>query len=224
VRGQPAAAGRRLDDAYTSEEDLHGELPVYWWGRAAADGSGVRHADGFLSPYLAGGLGEGTAFECPSQAWGSYVPEGATEEATTTYGYNGYYLSPSRTPGWSESIGHRPWLRLDRVLRPSEVMVFADTMLPGSSSGVGRPLSTCLLDPPKIYAGGTAAWARNSTPTTSFRHAAGRRRPGTSSAVRADGSVGTSPGQPENMVRNWPTIGSVSADPGPAYVPDWQQW
>lgn len=215
---------RAVPLAYTSEEDLHGGTAVYWWGRAATDDLAVDHAPGFISPYLAGGLGDGTVFECPAQAWGTYTPEGATEEPTTTYGYNGYYLSPSRTPGWSQSIGHRPWRRVYEVLRPSEVMVFADAMLPGASSGQGRPLSTCLLDPPKLFGGGTGGWVRNSTPTTSFRHGAARRRPGASSAVRADGSVGTSAGLPENMVRNWPTIGAVSADPGPAYVPDWREW
>lgn len=210
--------------AYTSEEDLRGALPIYWWGNSGTADTPVDHSVGFLSPYLSMGLGERSVYECPVQPWGSYAPEGPSGEPTTTYGYNGYYLSPSRTPGWSDSIGQRPWRRLYDIARPGEVMVFADTLLAGSSGGAGMGLSTCLLDPPKLYGGGTGGWVRNSAPTTSFRHAAPRRKPGVNASARADGSVGSAKGRPEDMVRNWPTVGSVGSEPGPAYVPDWQQW
>lgn len=215
---------RVMPTAYTSEEDTHGGLAVYWWGDSGTADTPVNHDAGFLAPYLSMGLGERSVYECPSQAWGTYAPQGPSREPTTTYGYNGYYLSPSRTPGWSQTIQGRPWRRIGDILRPSEVMVFADSVLSGASNGAGQALSTCLLDPPKVWSGPGGVWTRNGFPTTSFRHAAPRGKPGVSSSVRADGSVGTAKGQPEHMVRNWPTIGSVCADPGPAYVPDWQQW
>lgn len=210
---------RAMPMAYTSESDTRGGPPIYWWGDEGAANTPVNHEIGFLSPYLAASLGQRSVYECPEQPWGSYAPQGPSREPTTTYGYNGYYLSPSRTPGWSGSIGQRPWRRLFEIPGPASLFVFADSLLPGSS----MPRSTGLLDPPKLYQG-PGDWAINSAPTTSFRHLAPRGKPGVNASARADGSGQTTKGEPPLMARSAPAIGSVSADPGPAYIPDWRQW
>lgn len=209
--------------AYTSPEDTNDGPAVYWFGVEGDAERPVDHARGFIAPYMDASIGERSVYECPSQAWGTYSPQGASREPTTTYGYNGYYLSPSRTPGWSFSIGHRPWRRIFEIARPAELLVFSDTMLPGSNAPGAMPRSSCLLDPPMLYDGGHR-WTANPSPTTSFRHSAPRGKPGVNASFRADGSVQTKRGEAEHMARNWPTIGSVQAQPGWPYIPDWERW
>lgn len=217
------AHDRVMPLAYTSPEDTRGGPAIYWFGDEGAADRPVDHAAGFIARYLGASLGQRSVFECPSQAWGTYAPQGASREPTTTYGYNGYYLSPSRTPGWSYSIGHRPWRRIFEIARPAELMVFADSMLPGSNAPGSNPRSTCLLDPPLLY-NGNSSWTRNNSPTTSFRHSAPRGKPGVCASFRADGSGQTNRGLIENMARNWPTIGSLQSEPGWPYIPDWELW
>lgn len=198
----------------------NGSSMIYWWGEISPGlpGPTVNHERGFLTPFLDASLHERSVYECPSQPWGTYRPQpmGSTPGApTSTYGYNGYYLSPPMTPGWSASIGHQPWKRLADVESPSDLFVFADTLLPAS-----RPMNNALLDPPQLFANG--AWTINESPTTAFRHA-GRASPaaitaradGSARAVRADGGWLTHPDL---------RIGSAGADPGPHYVPDWTRW
>lgn len=206
-----------------------GGTAVYWWGDQGAADRGVDHELGFVSPYLDASLGARSVFECPNQPWGTYSPQGGSPEPTTTYGYNGYYLTPGRTPGWSDAIGHRPWRRVFECERPGALMVFADSMLVS-----GRAVRSCgLLDPPMLWDAG--AWRVNRSPTTAFRHVRPRGGAGVSASVRADGSAGVLGMEPGTSVRDlWtgasspPTdashIGSVTPVNDPWYVPDWRRW
>lgn len=198
--------------------NLGGGDRIYWWG---ADGSGsgrVEYARGFISPYLEGGPSAGSVHQCPSQPWGSYEAQGPTGEITSTYGYNGYYLCPPATPGWSFSISHRPWRRISTIQRPADLLVFADTLLPGRP-----PSNNALLDPPMLYQGlGSRRWRKNHAPTTAFRHARSGQA-GASVAARADGSVRPYLAEPGWLTHPELRIGSVGED-NTWYVPDWEDW
>ncbi len=196
--------------------DPHTPTPdVYWWGAADVQAGRVDHTRGYLGPYLADSLRQRSAYECPSQAWGTYRPQGITRTITSTYGYNGYYLSPPATPGWNLSIGHRPWLRISQIERPWEVFVFADALLPSGPSSI--PSNTALLDPPWIFTHGQ--WERNESPTTAFRHANTQ-----AATARADGSAIAAPTSPDLLVDAQHRIGSATPDNDPHYVPDWREW
>ncbi len=199
--------------AYTSPALIGTGDRLYWWG---ADGSAtgrLDHARGFISPYLDATTNEHSVYECPSQPDGSYRKQGPTQQFTSTYGYNGYYLSPSATPGWSFSIGHRPWRRLASIAGPSDLLVFADTLLPGSP-----PSNNALLDPPMLYAG-RGRWTPNDAPTTAFRHINTSANSG-----RADGSVRATSAKPDWLTHPTLKIGSIGTDNSPHYVPDWKGW
>ncbi len=184
--------------------------PVYWWGTNGA--AGVDHTQGFVWPYLQSDLKRGGPFECPAQPWGSYHPQGAAEQVTSTYGYNGYYLCPPHSTR-SRDIGRQPWKNLDCLSLPQRLFTFADTLIDMSD---GLPQNNALLDPPFLYSG--RRWIRNESPTTAFRHL------GRANALSADGHVqgyGTDPGQPP-VARFG--IGSVGDENAPHYVPDWRDW
>lgn len=227
-----ASQDRAMPLAYWSSADIAGGgmdgQQVFWWGSHGTPTSPPEFARGFLAPYIEGSLRIGSVFECPNQAWGTYRPQGPSKTITSTYGYNGYYLSPAKTPGWGLTIGHRPWQRLSSVEQPTRLMVFADTLLP--SFGNALPGNTALLDPPLLYTGsgsGTGAWTPNSSPTTSFRH--GRRGSvsiGSTVAAHADGHVSTIGADPTWLTSPAQGIGSVNggATNGPSYVPDWERW
>jgi len=193
---------------------------IYWWGSDGSMTGRVNYARGFVAPYLEGGPSEGSVHQCPSQPWGTYEPQGPTGEITSTYGYNGYYLCPPATPGWSFGIGHRPWRRLSTIAAPSDLLVFADTLLPGAP-----PSNNALLDPPMLYQGGATGqrrWRKNHAPTTAFRHMPSGNV-GAVVSVHADGSV-----RPYQARAAWLThpdvrIGSVGLD-NARYVPDWEDW
>jgi hypothetical protein len=175
----------------------------------------VQHERGFLSPYLDAGLHERSVYECPSQPWGSYraQPSGLSPaQPTSTYGYNGYYLSPPMTPGWNSQIGTQRWKTLADLERPAELFVFADTLLDGTP-----PRNNALLDPPELFSNGT--WTTNDSPTTCFRHG-GR----CACAVRADGSAGAYRAEPGWIVGQRSFTGSVEMKNAPHYVPDWARW
>jgi hypothetical protein len=151
-------------------------------------------------------------WECPAQPWGSYRAQGATGEATSTYGYNGYYLSPAKTPGWGPAIGWRPWRTIAAVERPTDLFVFADTLIAGTPAR-----NDALLDPPMLWSPGSG-WAVNGYPTTAFRHA------GRAEATAADGSVRGWMGAQAWLTDPGLGIGSVGVEPGPHYIPDWEGW
>ncbi|MDX2117398.1 MAG: prepilin-type N-terminal cleavage/methylation domain-containing protein [Planctomycetota bacterium] len=193
-----------------------GEI-VYWFGTAGSPTANPDATRGPLFAYFPSTLRENSALECPAQQWGTYRPQGNARLPTTTLGYNGYYLTPSRTPGYADAISSRPWQRLSTLLRPSDLFVFADTLLPTTA----MPRSTAFLDPPMLFSG-TSGWIRNASPTTAFRHA------GRTQVVHADASaqaVAPSDGAPLiAATRAAPVIGAATPNPGPNYVPDWNLW
>ncbi len=197
--------------AYWSAADIGSGPQVFWWGTHGDSTTPPDHARGFIAPFLDAGLARGSVFECPSQPWGSYRAQGPSRSPTSTYGYNGYYLSPAKTPGWGETIGFRPWRRLHDIARPDAVFTFADAMLAGS-----QLRNSALLDPPMLYSSGV--WQHNQFPTTSFRH---HRR---TAAASADGSVRSHHAITENLTQPAQQVGSVTAGNDPHYVPDWQDW
>lgn len=203
---------RAMPLAYTSLADVGTGDSIYWWGSAGNISGHVDHAAGFIAPYLDASLAESSVFECPSQPWETYRPQGAAQTITSTYGYNGYYLSPSRTPGWSMSIGHRPWRRIADILQPCDLFVFADTLLPGRP-----PANNALLDPPMLFQG-AGRWTVNRSPTTAFRHRSA------AAAARADGSASLNPASPASLIDAENRIGSVGTANDPHYVPDWRDW
>lgn len=190
---------------------FHEGAVTYWWGRD--DPEGIDHHAGFTSPYLPSALEDGGAYECPTQAWGTYeAVQGESGEISSTYGYNGYYLAPSQTPGWSFTIGHRPWQKIERLRRPAEIFVFADAMIDWD----GLLKNTALLDPPYLFGG--RSWRVNPYPTTSFRHR------GRSNIAHADGHASSYAARVEWLVSADLKIGSVRASNDPHYVPDWREW
>ncbi len=204
--------GRAMPLAYT-DPDLIGAGPaVYWWG--TNDAAGVDHTRGFVWPYLSAELRAAGLYECPDQPWGSYEPQGAAAAITSTYGYNGYYLSPPHTPGWSGQIRQRPWQMLDTLPMPGMLLALADAMI---DLGADRPFNCALLDPPRLYAG-AGRWTRNECPTTSFRHR------GRANAVCADGHVDAFTPRGGELSSPGFRIGSIGAENDPFYVPDWREW
>ena len=209
-------SGSAMPLAYFEYADTRGGDGVFWFGTDGRVTGRIDHARGLLTPYLDDALGEDSVYECPAQPWGTYAPQTRTGGFTTTYGYNGYYLCPPKTPGWGGAfgpIGKRPWRRLDQIHRPTELLVFADTLLPVGDSG----RSTALLDPPMLFEG-NGSWRINEAPTTSFRHR------GVAAAAHADGSSRSRRPDPEALFIERLGVGSISARNHDAYVPDWQRW
>ena len=203
--------GRLMPLAYWSFEIIGTGPVIYWWG--TNDGEGVDHERGFVWPYLQSPLAAYSVFECPQQPWGSYRPQGAAKSVTSTYGYNGYYLSPEHTPGWAFGIGHMPWLTLSKVKDTARVFAFADTLI---DLGEPLPRNTALLDPPKLFSNGT--WHDNPNPTTAFRHQ------GRTLAVHVDGHVAGYKAQSPWLTSRRFLIGAVGPDNAPHYVPGWRDW
>ena len=104
-------------------------------------------------------------FWCPSQAWGSYVPQGGVGEPTTTYGYNAWCLDPS-VWGRNDSDGDPlPRKTPDDLSRPDQLFVFADSAMFWMPGGIPVLQNSTSLDPVTL-----GAWGQNFTPTTHFRH------------------------------------------------------
>lgn len=203
--------------AYWAMEDIGTGEQVFWFASHGSRSTPPDPARGFLAPYIEGHrLGAGSVVECPSQRWGSYRPQGPHRSPTTTYGYNGYYLSPSKTPGWGAGIGHRPWRRLHELERPTELAVFGDALLP-SGDPRAAPMNTALLDPPLLFDSGS--WHPNPFPTTAFRHASA-----TAALAAADGSVRFKRPADDPSLSHGFSVGSVDTRPDPWYVPDWREW
>ncbi len=208
-------AGRAMP---LGDEAAPGAEAVYWWGAVVGDGGPVRvdSARGYIAPYLDAGPGERSVFECAAQPWGTYKPQPMSVPApgapTSTYGYNGYYLAPPMTPGYSATIGDQAWKRLGDIERPTEVFVFADALLPSKPAR-----NTALLDPPMLYAG-DGEWEANEFPTTAFRHG------GSAATARADGGARTVRAAPGWVTHPGVWVGSAGVKNGPHYIPDWPSW
>ncbi len=192
---------------------------TFWWGQLNPEG--VDHTRGLMWPYLAGELRERGVYECPAQAYGTYGLQGKPfsepddpKWITSTYGYNGYFLSPSRS-GWS-GIGHRPWQKVCSIQGADQVFVFADTLLSWDLTGKRLNVSnTAMLDPPCLFNGKT--WQKNVSPTTCFRHL------DQAAASFVDGHCGTvAPEAP--YVHKVARIGSAGTSNAPHYVPDYADW
>jgi len=216
-----AHADRAMPLAYWELADIGTGPQIFWWGTHGTATTPPDYSRGFLFPYLDTSLTARSVLECPSQAWGTYKPQGPSKSNTSTYGYNGYFLSPAKTPGWGASIAFRPWQRVSNLTRPTDLFVFADALL-GSGSPKALPSNTALLDPPMLYSGGT--WTENPYPTTAFRHARGKNGAGTAAAARADTSVRASPSSGARITDARAGIGAAHADNDPCYVPDWKEW
>jgi prepilin-type N-terminal cleavage/methylation domain-containing protein len=197
------------NDCFPPLADCNRWPPRYWWGTG---GSEPDFKSGLLAEYLGHEAGvEDGLFECPAQRWGTYTPQAGVDGPTTTYGYNGYYLCPAATPGWSWTIGHRPWRSRSSVKNPDQVFVLADTLMswPG-----GVVTNNCLLDPPWIYNG--SGWDENPSTTLCFRH------DGRANVFLASGSVASF--TPTKLVDEENGIGYVGTSNAPHYVPDWEKW
>ena len=198
----------------------------YWWGQVQADR--VDHAVSPMYKYLRSRLDEDSVFECPEQPWGTYTPQPShlDSQVTSTYGYNGYYLTPAATPGWSTNIYKRPWQRMESIPSPAQVFLFADTLIAFAEDGL--PSNNALLDPPFVYQGSLRAvrgpstarnpWRPNDCPTTSFRHR------GLTNAACCDGHVDSFGPEGGRITSPRYNIGSVGPANGPHYVPDWRNW
>jgi len=212
--------GLAMPLAYTDARDTGGGDNIFWWGADGATSGRLDHARGLLTPYLDALPGDEGLYACPAQRPGTYVHQGATGAATSTYGYNGYFLSPKFTPGWSYEIGHRPVQRMSSISQPTKLLVFADTLISRGSGAL--PASNALLDPPWLYAG-RGRWRVNDFPTTCFRH--GRvGSGGLCMAVHADGSARGYRAETDWLMQPEAGIGSIGFQNDPRYIPDWREW
>jgi len=200
--------------AYQSDSGTH------WWGQKKSDG--IDYRKGFAWPYLQTRLEEKGLYECPSQPYGSYhlqaKPAGAPDDPkwiTSTYGYNGYYLSPPRT-AWP-NIDMRPWQKVTSVLHPAEVFVFADTLLDRDTTGSSPNVeNNALLDPPYLYT--SSGWRKNDFPTTCFRHLE------KTGVLFADNHCRLMGLEDSKYTHPKSKIGSVGVTNAPHYVPDYKRW
>jgi prepilin-type N-terminal cleavage/methylation domain-containing protein len=200
------------------------ESSGYWWGCVLADR--VDHTVSPLYKYIRSRLDQESVFECPEQPWGTYTPQPShmDNQATSTYGYNGYYLTPPATPGWVSQISKRPWQRMETIPSPAQVFLFADALIAYASDGM--PSNDALLDPPFLYQGksrgglstGMNSWRANDYPTTAFRHR------GLTVAACCDGHVDSFSPDGGRITSPRYSIGSVGPTNGPHYVPDWRSW
>ncbi|MFA5394038.1 MAG: DUF1559 domain-containing protein [Candidatus Ratteibacteria bacterium] len=189
---------------------MPGEAPnwgvTYWWG---TNTDPVDFTKGFLWSYLSGNT---VVFRCPSQSWGSYLPMGLTNEPTTTYGYNGYYLDNVDT--WSDPWGAAaPLLKLSQIKDPSLVFVFGDAMVYDNFASVQGFKNTSLLDPPQNFIYGSLG--PNTNPSTCFRHT------GFANFCFADGHVEAmnTEGALYATGQEGYFLGSVGTTNSPHYVP-----
>ena len=195
---------------------------TYWWGQKVE--GGIDHTRGPLWDYMRSELEKGSVYECPSQRFGTYMLQGkpagepdGEEWITSTYGYNGYYLSPPAS-GWGQ-ISHRPWQKLSSIRKPGKVIVFADSLMDWDTTGTSsRVTNIAYIDPPKILSGSGKYWQNNGSPTTCFRH--NEKSNIVFADLHCEGMMVGKGGYSSAVAK----IGSVSEENGPYYVPDWESW
>ncbi len=195
---------------------------LYWWGADGPAGK-ANFGESFIYPYLGAQASPRGVLECPDQPWGSYDPQSTSDQPTSTYGYNAYYLAPATHPAGLG--GNRPWKRTAQIRRPADLFLFADTALDLSVFANPGSLvqNNCWLEPywqfrTSRYGG---YWLPNQNPTTCFRHWGGR-----TNAVHADGHADGYRARADMLTTNTPRwrIGHVGRSNDPHYVPDWDQW
>jgi len=192
---------------------------TYWYGQEDASTRSLDHQLGTLSPYLDASPGELSVYECPEQPAGSYHEQGQFGSFTSTYGYNAYALAPPTT-GYFDLVNQR-WLRTADIHRPSELLIFSDTLIAFSSD---LPTNAALLDPPMLYTR-ARGWMANNAPTTSFRHGRSNANPFADAiAARADTSVTRLNHDPDAQSIEHFGIGSASATNDPLYIQNWKHW
>jgi prepilin-type N-terminal cleavage/methylation domain-containing protein/prepilin-type processing-associated H-X9-DG protein len=204
-------------DDYALPTSIDGR--TFWWGRLNPDA--VDHTKGTMWPYLAGELRVQGVYECPAQPYGTYglqgKPFGEPDDpkwVTSTYGYNGYFLSPAHSV-WS-GIGFRPWQKVCSIQGADQVFTFADTLLSWDLTGKRLNVSnTAMLDPPFLFNG--KGWQKNPSPTTCFRHL------DRAVVAFADGHCAAVASQ-DPYVHKLAKVGSVGTSNAPHYVPDYLDW
>ena len=195
---------------------------INWWGKRSS--AGIDHTKGFLYPYLQSELKQKSVYECPSQKYGTYILQGKPPTQpnhpkwiTSTYGYNGYYLCPPRSP-WL-NIRHRPWQKTTSVKSPDKVIAFGDAMLDWDVSENTSSISNnAMIDPPSILSPNGRYWTKNQSPTTSFRHS------GKTNILFVDGHCQSLKLQQGQYTSPDVKIGSITENNSPYYVPDYKDW
>lgn len=134
---------------------------TYFWG---SDSDPV---DPSASPFMSTCDNNLEFFWCPEMKWGDYVPQGSNvSEPTTTYAYNGRYLSPDLFGGTNtRDIGS--------INKTSEIFVFADAAMCWAPGGVKIMQNSTYLEP--------VTGSYFQMPTNHFRHS------GKTNALCADG-------------------------------------
>ena len=211
------------ENDYTMAGGYFDRAPLlYWWGQDGLPGQ-ADFGKSLIRPFLGATSAVKSVLECPSQPWGSYQDlQSTSDQPTTTYGYNAYYLAPPTYPG---GLPRRPWRKLAEIRSPATVFVFADTALDLSvhTAPGTRVQNNCWLEPYYQFRTGRRGgyWVANDNPTTCFRH--GKLK---ANAVCADGhaepfAVGN--GRLTTDEPKW-KIGHVGRGNAPHYVPDWADW
>ncbi len=201
-----------------------GSSGVYWWGKKIVSGvnAGIDHKQGFVWPYLKSELSASSVYQCPSQAFGSYNLQGKPPNQpddpkwiTSTYGYNGYYLSPPQS-GWY-GIRNQPWKKIANIKQPATVLAFADTLIDMDCTGKNPILiNNFSIDPPYIYNSGK--WNKNISPTTCFRHNE------KTNVVFVDGHCKAMDTEGAKYASATAKTGSIGKSNAPYYVPDFLEW
>ncbi|MFP3937377.1 MAG: type II secretion system protein [Phycisphaerae bacterium] len=174
------------------------EFQVYFWGENADP------VDTDASAFM-GHVGDPQNLLCPEMPWGTYVPEGAVNEPTTTYGYNAWSLDPAFWYRTGENGEVLPRKRSTQVPRPSELFVLADSAVYNTWTAGGVLQNTCSLDPPQL------PWGANDYPTTHFRH------DGRAHALCADGHAADFGIGDGRMVMPQHNLGFVGDENAPHY-------
>lgn len=156
---------------WSVKNEMGEDITVYFWGTDADP------VDPSASPFMEYCSDKLEYLWCPSLPWGSYVPGGAVNEPTTTYGYNAWCLEPAFGGRMNSDGNRKGWQLKNR----SELFVFADAALDWSTD----PSSSYFLQnssylDPVVGMGGMPT----PSPTTHFRHM------GRTNALCADGHAG----------------------------------
>lgn len=108
---------------------------IFWWGSHGTYGSPPDHDRGFIA-HTSTRLCDPHPCWSAAQRVGTYNMQGPSKSITSTYGYNGYYLSPCKTPGWAFDIGKRPWQYVGAIASPTDSL-----SLPTRSCRPHRPMA-----------------------------------------------------------------------------------